>query len=113
MTRRIRFSPSAALRPAEAIPRLAALADTLNDSEPEPHVRLSECLVCFNCIEDCPENALRFAFLPPRQAPASLLAAEVSEVSGVTPVPPGNVTFLTDPETLAGIKAEFESRRLT
>jgi polyferredoxin/ferredoxin len=34
----------------------------------DPHSRLrkSECFVCFNCIEDCPEQALRFAFLPMR-----------------------------------------------
>ncbi|MHC4445964.1 MAG: 4Fe-4S binding protein, partial [Planctomycetota bacterium] len=32
----------------------------------DPHTRLrkSECLVCFNCIEDCPSDALSFAFLP-------------------------------------------------
>jgi len=34
----------------------------------DPHTRLrkSECLVCFNCIEDCPQDALSFAFLPQR-----------------------------------------------
>ncbi len=35
----------------------------------DPHTRLrrAECLVCFNCIEDCPEGALRFGCLPSRQ----------------------------------------------
>ncbi|UCD29198.1 MAG: 4Fe-4S dicluster domain-containing protein [Planctomycetota bacterium] len=35
----------------------------------DPHTRLrkSECLVCFNCIEDCPHGALSFAFLPNRR----------------------------------------------
>lgn len=35
----------------------------------DPHTRLrrAECFVCLNCIEDCPEGALRFALLPPKQ----------------------------------------------
>lgn len=32
--------------------------------DPHTTLRKSECFVCFNCIEDCPEGALRFAFLP-------------------------------------------------
>ena len=31
-------------------------------------LRKSECFVCFNCIEDCPHDALSFAALPPRSA---------------------------------------------
>jgi len=34
--------------------------------EPDARLRRSECFVCFNCIEDCPHGALRFAFLPSR-----------------------------------------------
>ncbi len=35
----------------------------------DPHTRLrqAECLVCFNCIDDCPEGALSFGAFPPRQ----------------------------------------------
>ena len=35
----------------------------------DPHARLrkAECFVCFNCIEECSEGALRFAFLPLRE----------------------------------------------
>ncbi len=35
----------------------------------DPHsvLRKSECFVCFNCVDDCPEGALRFALLPPRE----------------------------------------------
>ncbi len=36
-------------------------------SDPHRQLRMSECFVCFNCIEDCPHGALRFAFLPPRR----------------------------------------------
>lgn len=35
--------------------------------DPHTSLRKSECLVCFNCIEDCPHGALSFAWLPPRQ----------------------------------------------
>lgn len=35
--------------------------------DPHTSLRKSECLVCFNCIEDCPQGALSFAWLPPRQ----------------------------------------------
>jgi ferredoxin len=36
-------------------------------SDPHTQLRKSECFVCFNCIEDCPEDALSFQFLPPAQ----------------------------------------------
>lgn len=34
----------------------------------DPHalLRKAECFLCFNCIEDCPERALSFTFLPPK-----------------------------------------------
>lgn len=34
-------------------------------ADPQAHLRKSECFVCFNCIEDCPYDALTFRFLPP------------------------------------------------
>ena len=33
-------------------------------SDPHQDLRKSECFVCFNCIEDCPHDALTFRFLP-------------------------------------------------
>jgi polyferredoxin/formate hydrogenlyase subunit 6/NADH:ubiquinone oxidoreductase subunit I len=36
-------------------------------SDPHKQLRMAECFVCFNCIEDCPHEALRFAFLPSRR----------------------------------------------
>jgi ferredoxin len=32
--------------------------------DPGGVIRPSECVVCFNCIEDCPEGALQFSFMP-------------------------------------------------
>ncbi|MBI2301006.1 MAG: 4Fe-4S dicluster domain-containing protein [Armatimonadetes bacterium] len=33
-------------------------------SDPHSALRQSECFVCFNCIEDCPEDALTYSFFP-------------------------------------------------
>jgi len=34
-------------------------------SDPHTNLRKSECFVCFNCIDDCPHDALSFKMLPP------------------------------------------------
>ncbi|MDH5674380.1 MAG: 4Fe-4S dicluster domain-containing protein [Myxococcales bacterium] len=34
-------------------------------SDPQAALRKSECFVCFNCIDDCPEDALSFKLTPP------------------------------------------------
>ena len=36
-------------------------------SDPHTQLRKSECFVCFNCIDDCPHDAISFAFLPQLQ----------------------------------------------
>ncbi len=36
-------------------------------SDPHRRLRRAECMVCFNCMEDCPEGALRFARFPPKK----------------------------------------------
>ncbi|MDF1562128.1 MAG: 4Fe-4S dicluster domain-containing protein [Deltaproteobacteria bacterium] len=33
-------------------------------ADPQAALRKSECFVCFNCIDDCPEDALAFRFTP-------------------------------------------------
>ena len=35
--------------------------------DPHAQLRLAECFVCFNCIEDCPEGALSFELMPPKE----------------------------------------------
>jgi len=35
--------------------------------DPHAQLRMSECLVCFNCIEDCPEGALSFVLMPAKK----------------------------------------------
>ena len=39
--------------------------------DPQARLRSSECVVCMNCIEDCPQGALSFAMLPPRRGEVS------------------------------------------
>ena len=41
--------------------------------EPDKLLRRAECLVCFNCIEECPEGALTFQLFPPpeREVPGA------------------------------------------
>jgi polyferredoxin len=34
-------------------------------ADPQAALRKSECFVCFNCIDDCPESALSFKLTPP------------------------------------------------
>lgn len=36
-------------------------------SDPHTQLRKSECFVCFNCIEDCPHDALSFKLLAPKR----------------------------------------------
>ncbi len=37
-------------------------------SDPHTLLRKSECFVCFNCIEDCPHDALSFKFMPRQES---------------------------------------------
>jgi len=46
-------------------------------AEPESRVRLSECMVCMNCVEDCPHGSIKLRFLPPREE-----AIEATTVGG-------------------------------
>ena len=39
--------------------------------DPQAQLRQAECFVCFNCIEDCPEGALSFAWMPARETEVS------------------------------------------
>ncbi len=57
--------------------------------DPQGALRRSECFVCFNCLDDCPEEALAFRFLPgaprvsaPFGAPAGTPGVVRSQVAG-------------------------------
>ena len=55
-------------------------------SDPHTQLRKSECFVCFNCIEDCPHDALSFDFVPARkhEVPAPDLRLRGSVLAAVT-----------------------------
>lgn len=42
----------------------ACLKNCQGASDPHTQLRKSECFVCFECIEDCPVDAISFAFMP-------------------------------------------------
>jgi ferredoxin len=56
--------------------------------DPHTQLRKSECFVCFNCIEECPENALSFAFMPPKahEVPAPDISRRKAIFAAVTGV---------------------------
>lgn len=35
--------------------------------DPDSDIRAAECMVCFNCLESCPHQAIRFGWLPSRR----------------------------------------------
>jgi polyferredoxin len=49
-------------------------------SDPQAALRKSECFVCFNCIDDCPEDALSFRFLPVKKP--KLRKPAISKIMG-------------------------------
>jgi polyferredoxin len=68
--------------PAKCVDCDLCLKNCEGASDPHTQLRKSECFVCFNCIDDCPEDALSFKFLPP-------LAHEIA-----TPAVPARRAFL-------------------
>lgn len=51
-------------------------------ADPQAALRKSECFVCFNCLDDCPEDALRFRLVPrPRRALVPAAASVVAAAS--------------------------------
>ena len=65
-------------------------------ASPQAALRKSECFVCFNCIDDCPEDALRYALAP---APITSLLKRAED---------GTRTLLGRPV----ISAELETERV-
>ncbi len=35
--------------------------------DPDTEIRMAECMVCFNCLDDCPRQAISYRFLPRRE----------------------------------------------
>ncbi len=60
-------------------------------SDPHTQLRKSECFVCFNCIEDCPEDALSFSFMPPK--PHEVTHTDVNRRKAVFAVIAGALFF--------------------
>jgi polyferredoxin len=77
--------------------------------DPQGRLRKSECFVCFNCLEDCPHGALRFAFVPDRSGEIATPA-----VSGRRAVLAGCLGLLFYPFSRASGKVtkDFDSKAI-
>jgi len=51
-------------------------------AEPQASTKQSECLMCFNCIADCPHDALSYAFLPPTEGSEDMVQLGRRELFG-------------------------------
>ena len=51
-------------------------------AEPQATTKQSECLMCFNCISDCPHDALSYAFMPPKEGSEDFVQLERRTVVG-------------------------------
>jgi polyferredoxin len=63
-------------------------------SDPQGALRKSECFVCFNCIDDCPEDALSF-----RMAPVPIKDRIVGSIKAGTATLFGRRVISTNPDT--------------
>jgi len=60
-------------------------------SDPQAALRKSECFVCFNCIDDCPEDALSFRFMPVKKP--KIEAGRLSNRPVVSKIPETEVSW--------------------
>ena len=51
-------------------------------AEPQGTTKQSECLMCFNCIADCPHDALSYAFMPPKEGSEDMVQLGRRELFG-------------------------------
>jgi len=63
----------------------ACLKNCEGASDPHTQLRKSECFVCFNCIEDCPTDAISFKLLPDlkRELSAPAVPARRAVIGGL------------------------------
>ncbi|MEW4568388.1 4Fe-4S dicluster domain-containing protein [Tautonia sp. JC769] len=76
-------------------------------SDPHTDLRKSECFVCFNCIEDCPHDALQFRFLPRKASEVTgpALNRRTLMLAGVF-----GVLFFPMARLSGGVKKNFDRR---
>jgi polyferredoxin len=51
-------------------------------AEPQATTKQSECLLCFNCIADCPHDALSYSFMPAREGSEDMVQLGRREMVG-------------------------------
>ena len=63
--------------------------------DPIPGVpwRKAECLLCMNCIGDCPESGIQFRFFPPRPSPRTIEGPDLKRRRALAALAAGAVTI--------------------
>jgi polyferredoxin/NAD-dependent dihydropyrimidine dehydrogenase PreA subunit len=51
-------------------------------AEPQATTKQSECLMCMNCIAECPHDALSYAFMPPKESSEDMVELKRREMVG-------------------------------
>jgi polyferredoxin len=51
-------------------------------AEPQATTKQSECLMCFNCIAECPHDSLSYAFMPPKEGSEDFVQLDRRAVVG-------------------------------
>jgi polyferredoxin len=64
-----------------------------DDPIPGAPWRKAECLLCMNCVADCPEGGIQFRFLPPSPSPRTIEGADLKRRKIFTALAGGAVTI--------------------
>ena len=59
--------------------------------DPDSEIRMAECMVCFNCLEDCPESAISYRFMP--SSARQVAGPDLTRRGALTAVAAGAGTF--------------------
>jgi polyferredoxin len=64
-----------------------------DDPLPGAPWRKAECVLCMNCVADCPENGIQFRFFPPALIPTTIEGADLKRRKVLTGLAAGAVTL--------------------
>ncbi len=81
--------------PAECEDCNRCLLHCQGGDDPVPGVpwRKAECVLCMNCVADCPENGIRFRFFPPLPCPTTMQHADLKRRKVLTGLAAGAATL--------------------
>jgi ferredoxin len=82
-------------RPAECEDCNRCLLHCQGGDDPVPGApwRKAECVLCMNCVADCPENGIQFRFFPPALIPTTIEGADLKRRKVLTGLAAGAATL--------------------